>query len=157
MVKVIGWEIHYCYLNPYKVWSARICVCALCTVCVSMRVRLCVCPSGCDCAGDDDNGCPWDVEAESLQATLPGLTEHHDIFIHLFFCSVSLESVWRASPCQFNLQDDFWLSDCTVSLVLCLRCVCGCDWLQLVFFFLHTNALAWWHHVTWIDVDKMPA
>lgn len=71
------------------------CVCALCTVCVCVcaYALVCLCPSGCDCTGDDDNGSPWDVEAESLQATLPGLTEHHDIFIHLSFCSVSLESV----------------------------------------------------------------
>lgn len=71
-------------------------VCPVCRVCVYVCVRallVCLCPSGCDCAGDDDNGCPWDVEAKSLQATLPGLTEHPDIFIHLFFCSVSLASV----------------------------------------------------------------
>lgn len=42
MVKVIGWEIHYGYLNPYKVWNARICVCALCTVCVHACALVCL-------------------------------------------------------------------------------------------------------------------
>lgn len=107
-------------------------MCALCTACVCKCVcalLVCLCPSGCDCAGDDDNGCPWDVEAKSLQATLPDLTEHPDIFIHLFFCSVSLESVWRLSSCHFNLQNDFWLSDCSVSSALLLYL---CVWLWLI-------------------------
>ena len=95
----------------------------MCALCVGVCALVCRCPSGCDCAGDDDNGCPWDVDAESLQATLPGLTERHNISIHLFFCSVSLESVGRVSPCHFNLQDELRLSDDSVSLFL-LVCVC---------------------------------
>lgn len=76
----------------------------------------------------------------------------------LLFCvsdtSLLVSSIYRMIS-DFPTAAFLQFSACAVCVC---ACVCGVvtDSSLFVFYFLHTNALAWRRHVTWLDVDKMP-